>query len=115
VQNLDQSFFIAGSEERIILLVSLLWLVCEIVGGKILPRLRGGGTVKAGDDSGSRLIIVLSIFVSAAIAFYFGKNGITPLPGAFFYAGMVLMSVGIVFRQCDMGSGAFLLDKRANP
>ena len=81
------------------MLVSLLWLVCEIVGGKILPCLRGGGTVKAGGDSRSRLIIMLSIFVSVAIAFSFGKNGITPLPDAFFYAGIVLMLAGIVFRQ----------------
>jgi len=95
---LDQSSII-GSEESVILLVSLLWLVCEIVGGKILPRLRGGGTVKAGGDSGTRLIIMLSIFVSIATASYFGKNEITPLPDAFFYAGIVLMLAGIVFRQ----------------
>jgi protein-S-isoprenylcysteine O-methyltransferase Ste14 len=89
----------SGSEENVILLVSLLWLVCEIVGGKILPRLRGEGSVKARGDSGSRLIIMFSILLSIAIASYFGKNGVTPLPDVFFYAGIVLMLAGIVFRQ----------------
>ena len=81
------------------MLVSLLWLGCEIVGGKILPRLRGEGSVKARSDSGSRLIIMFSILLSIAIASYFGKNGVTPVPDVFFYAGIVLMLARIVFRQ----------------
>jgi len=91
---------LSGSEESVILLVSLLWLACEIIGGKILPRLRGGSVkAKATGDSGSRLIIMFSILLSIAIASYFGKNGVTPLPDVFFYAGVVLMLAGIVFRQ----------------
>ena len=80
--------------------MSLLWLACEIIGGKILPRLRGASVkAKATGDSGSRLIIMFSILLSIAIASYFGKNGVLPLPDVFFYAGIVLMLAGIVFRQ----------------
>jgi len=86
-------------EETIILIISLLWLFSEIVGGKIIPRLRGGGTVKARGDRGSGLIIWVSIFVSIAIASFFGTNGVTPLPEAFLYLGIVLMLAGIGFRQ----------------
>lgn len=45
------------------------------------------------------MIIWLSLFVSIAIAFYFGTNGVTLLPGGFFYLGIVLMLAGIAFRQ----------------
>jgi len=41
----------------------------------------------------------MSIFVSIAIASFFGTNGVTPLPEAFFYLGIVLMLAGIAFRQ----------------
>jgi hypothetical protein len=95
---LDQ-YFAPGPEETVILIVSLLWLFSEIVGARIIPRLRGGGTVKARGDRGSRLIIWLSIFVSIAIAAFFGTNGVTALPEAFFYLGIVLMLDGIAFRQ----------------
>jgi protein-S-isoprenylcysteine O-methyltransferase Ste14 len=88
-----------GPEETVILIISLLWLFSEIVGGKIIPRLRGGGTVKARGDRGSRLIIWVSIFVSIAIASFFGTNEVTPLPEPFFYLGIVLMLAGIAFRQ----------------
>jgi protein-S-isoprenylcysteine O-methyltransferase Ste14 len=92
-------YFTPGPEETVILIVSLLWLFSEIVGGKIVPRLRGGGTVRARGDRGSRLIIWLSIFVSIAIASLLGTNGVTPLPEAFFYLGIVLMLAGIALRQ----------------
>jgi protein-S-isoprenylcysteine O-methyltransferase Ste14 len=95
---LGQSFT-PGPEETVILIVSLLWLFSEIVGGKVIPLLRGGGTVKARGDRGSRLIIWLSIFVSIAIASSFGTNGVAPLPEPFFYLGIVLMLTGIAFRQ----------------
>jgi protein-S-isoprenylcysteine O-methyltransferase Ste14 len=95
---LDQ-YFSPGSEETVILIVSLLWGLTEIVGSKIIPHVRGGGTVKARGDRGSRVIILLSIFVSIAIASIFGTNEVTLLPEAFFYAGIVLMLAGIAFRQ----------------
>ena len=81
------------------MIVSLLWGLSEIVGGKFIPRLRGGETVKARGDRGSSLIIWLSILVSIAIASLFGTNGVTLLPEAFFYLGIVLMLAGIAFRQ----------------
>jgi protein-S-isoprenylcysteine O-methyltransferase Ste14 len=95
---LDQ-YFAPGPEETVILIVCLIWAFNEIVGARIIPRLRGGGTVKARGDSASRLIIWLSIFVSIAIASLFGTNGVTLLPEAFFYLGIVLMLAGIAFRQ----------------
>jgi protein-S-isoprenylcysteine O-methyltransferase Ste14 len=45
------------------------------------------------------MIIWLSIFGSITIALLFGTNGVTLLPEAFFYLGIVLMLGGIAFRQ----------------
>jgi len=79
--------------------VCFVWVLSEVVGCYIIPRLRGRGEVKARSDKGSRLAIWLGLFVSITIAFNFGANGITPLPESFFIIGVVLMVVGIVFRQ----------------
>lgn len=77
----------------------LVWAFSEFVGGYIIPRLRGRGTVKARSDKGSSMVIWLSLFVSITIVFFFGKNGITLLPDWFFYLGIPLMVAGIAFRQ----------------
>lgn len=87
------------SEESVILLVCWLWGISEIVGGYVIPHLRWRGTVKARSDKGSRMIITLSLFVSIAISFFLGTNGITPLPEWLFYLGIALIVAGIVLRQ----------------
>jgi protein-S-isoprenylcysteine O-methyltransferase len=87
------------SEENVILIVCLVWAFSEVVGGKLLPALRGRGTVKARSDKGSRIVLWLSIFVSIIIAIFFGTNEITPLPDWFFYLGIALMLGGIALRQ----------------
>ena len=87
------------SEESVILFVCWIWGLSEFVGGYVIPHLRGRGTVKARSDRGSRMIIWLSLFVSITISFFFGTNGIAPLPPWFFYFGIVLMVVGIALRQ----------------
>lgn len=87
------------SEESVILFLSWIWALSEIIGSYIIPRLRQKGKVKARSDRGSRLVIWLGIFVSIFLSDYFAKNTITPIPGFFFYVGIVLMLAGIVFRQ----------------
>jgi len=71
----------------------------EIVGARIIPRLRGGGTVKAEIDRDSHVVFWLGISVSVVIAVLLGRNGVTLLPDLFFYLGIVFMLVGVAFRQ----------------
>jgi protein-S-isoprenylcysteine O-methyltransferase Ste14 len=95
-------YFAFHPEETIIWIVCLVWAFSEFVGGKIIPRLRQRGLVKATStrsDRASRIVVWLSIFVSIIIAFFFGTNGITLLPDWFFYLGIALMVTGIALRQ----------------
>jgi protein-S-isoprenylcysteine O-methyltransferase Ste14 len=87
------------SEETVVLIASLLWAFSEVVGGYVIPRFRQKGVVKTRCDRGSRLVIWLSIFVSISIVYYFGTNGVMPLPDSFLYIGVGVMAVGIAFRQ----------------
>jgi len=87
------------SEESVILLISWVWALSEIIGSYIIPRLRQKGQVKTRSDRGSRVAIWLGMFIAIFLSDYFATHGITPIPELFFYVGIVLMLVGIVFRQ----------------
>jgi protein-S-isoprenylcysteine O-methyltransferase Ste14 len=91
--------FALGPQETVILIVSFIWALIEIVGGKVIPALRQRGTVKARGDCSSRMIIWLSLIVSIMIAYFFGVNEITLLPDWVFYLGIALMIGGIALRQ----------------
>ncbi len=77
----------------------LIWAFSEIVGSHIIPHLRRRATVKARSDKGSSIVIMLSVFVSMVVAFFFGTKGITLLPDWFLYLGIALMVAGIALRQ----------------
>jgi protein-S-isoprenylcysteine O-methyltransferase Ste14 len=86
-------------EESVILFVSLIWALSEIIGSRVIPRMRQEGRVKSGGDKGSRSIIWIGLFVAIALTDYFAIKGITSLPEPFFYVGLLLMLAGIAFRQ----------------
>ena len=86
-------------EEPVVLFMSWVWALSEIVGSYIIPRLRQKGEVKARNDRGSRVVIWVGIFVSIFLSDYFATHNIAPIPEPFFYVGIILMLVGIVFRQ----------------
>ena len=87
------------SEESVILLVSWVWALSEIIGSYIIPRLRQKGEVKTRSDRGSRMVIWLGMLIAIFLSDYFATHGITPLPEPFFYLGLFLMLIGILFRQ----------------
>lgn len=80
-------------------IVYLLWPVSEIIGGGIIPLFRRGGVRTWRRDRGSVLLILVSIVVSLSVAFSFATAGIALLPSWAFYPGIILMVVGIAFRQ----------------
>ena len=85
-------------EESVIVFLSLIWALSEIIGSRIIPRMRQG-EVKSRSDRGSVYVIWLGLFVAVALCDYFARKGIAPLPEPFFYLGILLMLAGIVFRQ----------------
>jgi protein-S-isoprenylcysteine O-methyltransferase Ste14 len=80
-------------------IVVVLWVLSEIVGGRIVPALRRRGTKIERRDRGSALLIIGGVFLSIAIAFLFASNGIAMLPGWVSYVGIALMVAGIIVRQ----------------
>lgn len=91
--------FPSGLANLLYNIVVILWILSEIVGGRIVPALRRRGTKIARRDRGSVLLIVGGIFLSIIIAFLFASNGIAMLPGWVSYVGIALMVAGIIVRQ----------------
>jgi protein-S-isoprenylcysteine O-methyltransferase Ste14 len=88
---------------EVIIFTSLifLWILAEIIGGGIIPKLRRSGeAIKRKDnDNGSNLILRVSLYISVVIAFLFAGYNLAMLPDWFFYPGVVLMIIGILVRQ----------------
>ena len=80
-------------------LVVLLWILSEVVGVGIIPRVRRRGTRIKKEDRGSHLLLWMSIVVSITISFSLAGSGIAMLPSWVYYPGIVLMVSGIVLRQ----------------
>jgi hypothetical protein len=76
-----------------------LWIISELFGAVLIPRLRQRGATRVKRDRGSAALVILTIFVSISIAFAFGYAGIGMLPDWIFYLGIALMFLGILVRQ----------------
>ena len=79
-----------------------LWILSEIVGMIIIPRIRRRGTVIKSRDRGSIILLFVTIGVCLSLATYFATFKIAMLPSWVFYPGIVLMILGIILRQWSM-------------
>jgi|AGTN01.2.fsa_nt_gi Putative protein-S-isoprenylcysteine methyltransferase len=77
----------------------LLWVLSEVIGSGIVPRLRRGSDKIKRNDNGSALLIRVLVYVSVFIAILFAIKNIATLPGWVFYPGIALMVAGIFVRQ----------------
>ncbi|MGB8310864.1 MAG: isoprenylcysteine carboxylmethyltransferase family protein [Halobacteriota archaeon] len=91
--------FASNIEAWTFYLVYSLWLLSEVVGAGVIPRLRRRGTQIKRKDNSSYGLIMMPIFVSVYIAFAFASSGIARWPSWVFYPGIVLMVLGILLRQ----------------
>ena len=80
-------------------IVYSLWLLSEVVGAGVIPRLRRRGTQIKREDYSSSWWILVNISVSVYITFFFASSGIARWPSWVFYPGILLMVVGILLRQ----------------
>ena len=76
-----------------------VWIASELFGSVLIPRLRQRGATRVKRDRGSAALIILTVFLSISIAFYFGYSGIGLLADWVFYLGIFLMLLGVVVRQ----------------
>lgn len=93
------SVFPSSTAALIFHLVLILWILSELVGGIIIPKIRRSGTTVHRKDRGSGLFLFAMLFISIAVAYYFAGANIAMLPSWVFYPGIVLMILGIIFRQ----------------
>lgn len=94
-----EQLFASDIEARTFYLVYSLWLLSELVGAGVIPRLRRLGTQISRKDNSSYWLIMMTTFVSVYVAFAFASSGIAKLPSWVFYPGIILMVLGILFRQ----------------
>ena len=76
-----------------------VWIVSELFGAVLVPRLRGRGATRVRRDRGSGALIILTVFISIGLALSFGYSGVGVLPDWIFYPGIFLMLLGVLVRQ----------------
>ena len=96
------SFFPTNTQATIFQFVITIWLLSEIIGTAIIPRIRRGGSVIERKDRFSGLYIFATIFIALILSFYFARAHIAMLPGWVFSLGILLIILGIILRQLSM-------------
>ena len=76
-----------------------IWIISELFGAVLIPKLRQRGAIRVRRDRGSGALVILTVLLSISVAFAFGYNGIGMLPDWAYYLGISLMLLGIVLRQ----------------
>ena len=76
-----------------------IWIISELFGAVLIPKLRQRGATRVRRDRGSGALVILTVFLSVSSAFAFGYNGVGMLPDWAYYLGISLLILGIVVRQ----------------
>ena len=76
-----------------------MWIISELFGAVLIPKLRQRGAIRVRRDRGSGALVIFTVLLSISVAFAFGYNGIGMLPDWAYYLGISLMLLGIVLRQ----------------
>jgi len=77
-----------------------VWIVSELFGAVLVPRLRRRGrATRVKKDRGSGALIIFTVLVSIILALSLGYAGVGPLPDWVFYPGIFLMLLGVLVRQ----------------
>src|SRR5205809_6510983 len=76
-----------------------VWIVSELFGAVLVPRLRGRGETRVRPDRGYGSLLIFTVFISLGLALSFGYAGVVVLPDWVFYPGIFLMLLGVLVRQ----------------
>src|SRR2546430_12401614 len=76
-----------------------VWIVSELFGAVLVPRLRRrGGATRVERGRGSGGLIIFTVFVSIILALSLGYAGVWTLPDLGFYPRIFLMLLGVLGR-----------------
>jgi protein-S-isoprenylcysteine O-methyltransferase Ste14 len=91
----------SGTESLLFAIAFFGWIVSEIIGGTVIPRLRRyrEGTKLEVKDRRSGMVVVVGLIAAVYLAFGLSLAGIGLLPDWLFYPGIALMVLGIFLRQ----------------
>lgn len=92
--------FAYSSYEIVFYIAYIAWLLGEIVGATILPRLRYGAR------EGQRVVFINvgTLIVAIFIDFILSIRGIALIPAPAYFLGIAFMIIGLVLRQWAMWS-----------
>ncbi|MGZ4904887.1 MAG: methyltransferase family protein [Halobacteriota archaeon] len=100
VSSSSSSLFPSAFTALVFSAVFILWVLSEVIGAGIMPRIRRGGRARTSRrERGSSLLIYAGIIVYFIVAFSFAGAGIAMLPSGVYYVGIIVMVLGIVIRQ----------------
>jgi len=92
------AFFTNNYDEYIFIGMILLWILSEVIGGRIIPALRHGGSNINKKANHSSFILVF-VAISFWVALFMVEYNVGILPDWVFYPGILLMAMGIFVRQ----------------
>ena len=75
------------------------WLVGELVGATIIPRLLYGARRGDRKDRGSFYANVITLVLAITVDFILSGRGIALIPASAYYFGIVLIFAGLILRQ----------------
>ena len=82
----------------IIFSMLFIWILTEIFGSYLIPKMRRKGTEIKEDDKGSKAFMMVGIILAVIIASLVGSK-VLPLPEWVYVVGISVMIIGIILRQ----------------
>ena len=82
----------------IIFSMLFIWILTEIFGSYLIPKMRRKGTEIKEDDKGSKPFMMVGIITAVIIASLVGSK-VLPLPEWVYVVGIGVMIIGIILRQ----------------
>lgn len=91
--------FTSGPLGLIFYLTYFSWLLGELVGATIIPRILYGARRGTRRDRGSFLINVITLIIAITLDFVLSIRGIALIPPIAYYVGIILIFGGLILRQ----------------
>ena len=90
--------FTYGAQQIVFYALYAAWLLSEIIGATLVPRLRFGPRTGVKRDRGSFYVNIIMIIFAISVDFFLSRRG-SDLPGFVYYVGIAFMLIGLVLRQ----------------
>jgi protein-S-isoprenylcysteine O-methyltransferase Ste14 len=99
--NMPSSIFTSNYAAIGFVIAIVCFFIAEQIGAVIIPTIRRGGAKvqRRQRNVGSNIMVYVSWMAVLSVSAILASKGIAPLPDWVYYLGIVLMLVGIAFRQ----------------